>query len=245
MAKTQLVRLVPPTDSAPDLASRADDLVRYFGKLVWAGMQLHGGGRLDTAPDALHPRLLAEFERARTRAEQAGFGRQTVDDATYAVVALVDSALLGSPEARGFWSSHPLELSLFGTSSAGQDLHARLDAALRRNDGPALGMYRLCLLGGFEGYRLDASSRERVLADLERRLGLDRRDGVLALFPPPMTDLAPPPRPVWPYPAAVAAILAVLVLGLLWVIRGDGAEVAALAATIAPESATAPTRATP
>lgn len=232
MAKTQIIHIARPNDAAPDLASRADDLVRYFGKLVWVGMQLRGGGKVEVAPDQLHARLLAEIERARTRAEQAGFGRQTVDDATYAVVALVDAALLGAPEVRGWWSSHPLELSLFGTASAGQDLHARLDTALRRDDGAALSMFRLCLLGGFEGVRLDAQARARVIADLERRTGVDRRDGVIALFPAPLPDTAPRPRPVWPYPVAAAGILAVLALVLLLVVRSESAEVAALADTV-------------
>lgn len=237
MAKTQLVRLAPPTDTAPDLARRADDLVRYFGRLVWAGMQLHGDARLDTAPEVLHGRLLAEIERARTRAEQAGFGRDTVDDATYAVVALLDSGLLGNAEARGFWSSRPLELSLFGTASAGQDLHRRLDAATRRDDAAALGMYRLCLLGGFEGVRLDPQARERALADLDRRLGLDRRDGVVALFPPPLPEVPPPARPAWPYVAAGALVVAALGLGLLVMVRGEAGDVAALAERVAPGGA--------
>ncbi len=239
MAKTQIINIARAPDATPDLASRADDLVRYFGKLIWVGMQLRGGGRVETPPDQLHPRMLAEVERARTRAEQAGFGRQTVDDATYAAVALVDSALLGAPEARGWWSSHPLELSLFGTASAGQDLHARLEAAVRRNDGPALGMFRLCLLGGFEGVRLDPQARERAVADLERRIGLDRRDGVLALFPEPLPDTAPPARPVWPYPVAAGVILAALAAVLLMVVRTEAATVAALADTIVPDVAEA------
>lgn len=234
MARTQIISIARPADASPDLASRADDLVRYFGKLFWVGMQLRGGGRVETPPDQLHARLLAEVERARTRAEQAGFGRETIDDATYAAVALVDAAVLGAPEARAAWSSHPLELSLFGTASAGQDLHARLEAAARRNDAAALGMYRLCLLGGFEGVRLDPQARERVVADLERRIGLDRRDGVIALFPPPLPDTAPRPRPVWPYPAAAASILVVLAVVLLLVVRGEAARVADLAATVAP-----------
>jgi len=234
MAKTQLVRLAPTPDAGADLGSRADDLVRYFGRLVWAGMQLHGEARLGVPAEVLHGRLLTEIERARTRAEQAGFGRDTVDDATYAAVALLDSGLLGNHEARGFWSSRPLELTLFGTASAGQDLHRRLDAATRRDDGAALGMYRLCLLGGFEGVRLDPQARARAVAELDRRLGLDRRDGVVALFPPPAPEAPPPARPAWPYVAAGMLVVVALGGGLLVMVRSEAADVAALADRVAP-----------
>jgi type VI secretion system protein ImpK len=154
-----------------------------------------------------------EVERALAALNQLGTPGD-VDDARYAVVALCDEAIAARPEpARGELAIEPLQMRLFGESTAGEGFFVRLARIRARPAGPLLELYYLCLTLGFQGrYRFaPAGERERLCADIARELELAAR----AARPLATPACAPePPAPTgrraawWALPALLAAALA-------------------------------------
>ncbi|MCB9681141.1 MAG: DotU family type IV/VI secretion system protein [Alphaproteobacteria bacterium] len=217
-ARTVLIEVPAAEEAVPELSSRPDDILRYLGGLAWLGLALRAGAVPDVSPPVLHDRLRRQLALARRRAEQAGIPRASVDDATWATVALLDATLASLPGAAGHHAvHHPLELELFGSATAGHDLTRRLHAALERRDLDALPLYRLALLGGLQGDGLDPVAQDRLLRRIDDTLGLSTAAARHALAPPPAVPVDAPATTaaqVWATAAGVLAALA-LTLGLL------------------------------
>jgi len=109
-------------------------------------------------PSKLHARLRAVVDDLLQKAAVAGFGRDDVQDLSYAVVALADEVVLGkgSEEHRLFWSGQPLQLHYFQENVAGEAFFTRLEAVRRDPERlELLRVYHLALLFGFQGrYRV-------------------------------------------------------------------------------------------
>ncbi|HEY5801994.1 MAG TPA: type IVB secretion system protein IcmH/DotU [Burkholderiaceae bacterium] len=104
--------------------------------------------------------FLAEFE---TRARMAGFDADNIEHAKYAFCATVDETVLRSAlPLRGAWERKPLQLTLFGDQLAGEHFFTRLDTLRLRGVPllPALEVYHMCLLLGFQGKYLMAAAEQ-------------------------------------------------------------------------------------
>jgi type VI secretion system protein ImpK len=98
-------------------------------------------------------RLLA---MADEEARGAGYNKETVRHAVYAVVAFLDEAILNSsqPMFRD-WPRRPLQEEVFGDHMAGETFFKTLSDLLEQDDSRELAdlleVYQLCLILGFRG----------------------------------------------------------------------------------------------
>jgi len=101
--------------------------------------------------------------------------QQSINEAQYALVALMDETVLSVPGAcRDYWISRPLQLDHFGDNIAGQEFYNKLQNLLLQpeNKKDVLEVYYLCLSLGFEGkYKLfNAEERITIMDELGRKL---------------------------------------------------------------------------
>jgi type VI secretion system protein ImpK len=104
-----------------------------------------------------------------------GMPHDSIGEAKYAIVALMDETVLSVPGAcRDFWISRPMQLDYFGDNIAGQELYEKLQKLLLQpeNKKDVLEVYYLCLALGFEGKYRIANPEERIaiMDDLGRKL---------------------------------------------------------------------------
>jgi type VI secretion system protein ImpK len=124
-----------------------------FTKIV----RLRSGADRVTDWRAFRKEIKALIEEANGAAGLLPFdSKDDVDDARYAVVSFVDTAVMTSelPEFRD-WQSQSLQNELFRTGYGGGDFFLRLLKILRRPETPAtadlLDLFLTCILLGFEG----------------------------------------------------------------------------------------------
>jgi type VI secretion system protein ImpK len=105
-----------------------------------------------------------------------GQGEREIEDAKYALIALLDETVLSiAGPCRDHWIGSPLQLEYFGTNVAGEEFYRRLDKLLLEAESmnEVLEVYYLCLSLGFEGKYKIANRREReaVVENLGKTLG--------------------------------------------------------------------------
>ncbi len=126
----------------------------------------------EPSPEVLHARMRAFVERAMRRATEVGFPQADVQDIGYALVALVDEAMLNKSQAvREHWLPRMLQLQLFNENVAGEGVFQRLDS-IRADPSriDVLRVYYLVLMFGFQGkYRVRGGEVE--LAAVTERTG--------------------------------------------------------------------------
>ena len=116
-----------------------------------------------------------------TAGREAGFIRDDLEAAKFALVVFLDETVLASQWAgREAWRDQPLQLSLFGERGGGTRFFTELEKLRRQGDlkRDVLEVYHMCLTLGFQGqYRVSGKSQlEAVIADLRNQLGHDPRD---------------------------------------------------------------------
>lgn len=130
--------------------------------------------------------LLATFDAA---GRSHGFAKEAVDQAKYALVAMIDEVVLASRwSMRDEWMRRPLAAELFSEFNAGEEFFRRLEQLGRmgRPDPQTLGVmevYATCLALGFRGMHIDASGAERlreILFSLSTRIAEARDPRPLA-----------------------------------------------------------------
>lgn len=104
-----------------------------------------------------------------------GVENETIGEAKYALVALLDETVLSIPGAcRDYWFSRPLQLDLFGDNLAGEEFYKKLNRMLERPEKKkdVLEVYYICLSLGFEGkYKItNADQRVGLIDELGRKL---------------------------------------------------------------------------
>jgi type VI secretion system protein ImpK len=121
----------------------------------------------EVRPEAARTLLLELVRTLRAAGEKANISAKDLDDATYALVALADEALLARPDLREAWLSALLQMTLFRENTAGTGFYTRLEE-LRRDPTRAdvLLVYYLVLSLGFRG-RFKAEDELRRLELLE------------------------------------------------------------------------------
>lgn len=165
--------------------------------------------------------LLAGLDRT---GREHGFARETVDEAKYALVALLDETVLASRWAmREEWLRKPLAAELFSEFNAGEEFFKRLEnlgrgGRLNPEALAVLEVYAACLSLGFRGMHIDASGAERlreILFATARRINEGRETTPLAPHweQKESVALSVGRQPVWVFVAAGLAVIA-LVYGL-------------------------------
>ena len=173
-------------------------------------------------PESLRPRLLEELDRYREAARAAGADQVAIEQAAWALAALLDDVVLNTPwGASSAWSHRGLVASLWSETDAGERFFEQL-ARMQQDPGrhaQVLEMFHRCLAMGFEGrYRVARSADggtdgvrrgvARILGDLagpsEPTLAPHWQGVALAARPP--GAVVPP----WVIATAAAALLLVL-----------------------------------
>ena len=130
-------------------------------------------------------RLLDKFQREAT---QHGYRSQEIDDARFAVVALLDETVFNSKwPGREAWRTMSLQQELFKINVAGEEFFTRMDklrANVKENE-QVLEVYFDCLALGFEG-RFKLFGREKLdpmVADLSKDLAGGKEWSITRLSP--------------------------------------------------------------
>ena len=129
-------------------------------------------------PTEFRQRVHKMLEKMDRDAKEAGHTTFEVDHARFALVAVLDAAILNSSwKGVASWRVVPLQLELFQTNVAGEEFFTRLET-LRKNldeNRQVIQVYYDCLALGFEG-RFKLMGRERLEAliqELRVELGGD------------------------------------------------------------------------
>jgi type VI secretion system protein ImpK len=129
-------------------------------------------------PVELRRNILQLLDRIESEARTAGYSSTHVDGARFALVALIDEAILSSRwPGKTAWIANPLQRELFKINIAGEKFYADLDQ-LRQNreeNRPVLEVFYASLIMGFEG-RYKLLGREQLEA-LIRALASDLMHG--------------------------------------------------------------------
>ena len=139
-------------------------------------------------PEALRKLILHYIQLFKKNCSTMHFDSSMVDDAAYALVALLDETVMSTPgDCRNFWVINPLQLELFGDNLAGEGFFRRLDKLMTETEktNDILEIYYLCLSLGFEGkYKLgNSSERDGVIDNLARLILKAGRHSVSSLSP--------------------------------------------------------------
>lgn len=173
-------------------------------------------------PTALRQRIESLLGTASRDARTAGARDKDVDEATFALVAFLDEAILAQDwSGRDAWSAQPLQLTHYDRYDLGERFFDRLKALLdeggQRKE--LLEVYYLCLSLGFKG-RYAIQGREvlrRLIDDLYDRLSQSREPRGLS---PRGTSREVPAEaekggiPTWALWVGAAVLVALLYLGL-------------------------------
>jgi type VI secretion system protein ImpK len=126
-------------------------------------------------PSSLRKLIVYYIDLFKRNCATAGIADEAVNEALYAIVALIDESVLSVPGAcRDYWFGRPLQLDYFGDNIAGEEFYKRLqklrDTAEKKKD--ALEIYYLCLSLGFEGkYKvLNPDERTGLIDETGRKL---------------------------------------------------------------------------
>ncbi|MFO0672254.1 MAG: type IVB secretion system protein IcmH/DotU [Polyangiaceae bacterium] len=104
-------------------------------------------------PDELQRRISALFETMTRRCRESGIPDSDIEEAKYAIVALIDEQIFRSPwPGRQHWLARPLQLVFFNENTAGEGFFARLERLqMQPERRHVLEIYFLCLSLGFQG----------------------------------------------------------------------------------------------
>jgi type VI secretion system protein ImpK len=208
-------------------AERATSLVDLCAPLFAFVVELQAGPA--ESKTAEPPRYDVMSARARellagldAAGRDHGFGKETVDQAKYALVAMIDEVVLASRwNMREEWLRRPLAAELFSEFNAGEEFFRRIEQLGRgsRPDPHTIGVmevYATCLSLGFRGMHIDTSGQERlreILFTLSRRI-VESRDAMP--LAPHWEQKESVARSVGRLPTAVLLAGGFAVIALLW-----------------------------
>jgi type VI secretion system protein ImpK len=166
---------------------RAENLALLYQGVFTGIVRVQAGRQPIGDPNAFQRRmedLLLEVER---EAIKAGYQKEDIEEANYAVVAFLDETVLTSSDpAKDRWSSW--QAKKYTGSIAGEGFFDHLKLLRNRRDSVQLAdlleIYLLCLLLGYQGrYAMDHTSELQFLID-DTRMQIDRVRGRRTLLSP-------------------------------------------------------------
>lgn len=172
-------RTAAPVSTKPRLVDLAAD---------WLSTAL-AIGQAAELPDAnaLRARAMELKSRFERDAGANGFTAADVEDAVFAMVALLDQTVLSQHgPARDAWIGRPLQLELYGRQLAGEEFFERLERLRHDREArvEALEVYGCCLGFGFTGrYQLTPEKLPALIEDVQADIAAARGSGVAPLAP--------------------------------------------------------------
>jgi len=172
--------------------------------------------------DAWAARAREQLAAIDSAGRSHGFHKETVDQAKYALVAMIDEVVLASRwPFREEWLRRPLAAELFSEFNAGEEFFRRIEQFGRggRLDPHTIGImevYAACLALGFKGMHIDTSGQERlreILFSLSRRINEGRDAMPLA---PHWEQRSSVGRTVRELPTSALLAAGLAVVALLW-----------------------------
>ncbi|MBN2037553.1 MAG: type IVB secretion system protein IcmH/DotU [Chitinispirillaceae bacterium] len=170
-------------------------------------------------PVSLRKLILHYLDLFKKNCVTAGLAEEAVNEAMYAIVALMDETVLTVPGAcRDYWFGRPLQLELFGDNIAGEEFYHKLQKLLAQPEKKkdALEIYYLCLSLGFEGkYRImNPEERSAIVEETGRKLRRAKIRVSSTLSPHgKRTDYMPPAKKIsgQMFPLWAGAVVTVMV----------------------------------
>ena len=185
---------------------RRGGLARALQEALTAVARLRANRQQVSQVEAFRDNIKRLLSSAHDEARSAGYSRDDVQSAVYAVTVSVDESVLNSSnQAFAEWGRRPLQEEIFGGSTGGEIFFEQLRALLKRSDSADLAdvleVYHLSLLLGFEGRystggHSDLQRWRTLLAD---RIASVRgvTAGLAPDWAPPVREAILPPRDVW------------------------------------------------
>ncbi|WP_146109996.1 type IVB secretion system protein IcmH/DotU [Salinibacter sp. 10B] len=174
------------------------------------------------APDELRRDIKEVLSQCESDAQHVGFNTETIAEAKFAVVALIDETILSSSwSGTSQWMKTPLQLEFYDQFDAGEVFFERLHELAERptENAQILEVYYLCMVLGFKGkYQLQDQEQLRELVESTAQLlseTPETRTDELAPHGQPRDPTATEVRrtiPSWVI-AAAAILLGVLLYG--------------------------------
>ncbi len=168
----------PKVATSEDVAVRRLDRLAllYEGILTVIG-RVHTGRQRVQNPEDFRARMKKALAEVASTASRRGYASEDVQEATFAVVAFLDEAILTAPEnSTTDWVGRSLSEELFDQRSSGELFFSRLDSFRTNRDSQevaeVLEVYYLCLLMGYEGKFAGGSKGEllQIMANLRDRI---------------------------------------------------------------------------
>jgi type VI secretion system protein ImpK len=194
-------------------------------------------GQAAELPDAnaLRARAMELKTRFERDAGTHGFTAADVEDAVFAMVALLDQTILNQKgPARDAWIARPLQLELYGRQLAGEEFFERLELLRhdRENRIEALEVYGCCLAFGFTGrYQLNPDRLPPLIEEVQHDIAAARGAAVSPLSPNAGRSnerVAEERRSMpWWLPPAIFVPAVIVVWLIVWLIASLGAGGAA------------------
>lgn len=220
-------------------------LALILQEAVTATVRLRAGRQVAPDAAAFRSHMKHLIGLAHEEALAVGYPRHYVKRAVHGFVAFVDESVLNSTQPMfAEWARKPLQEEIFGEHRAGETFFENLQELLAEQDAQevadVLEVYLLCLELGFRGrygsgegdlHHLKESARRKI----ERVRG--RAGWLSPSWAPPADETAPVARDPWLHRLVVVAGVCVALAVLLFVVyvlvlRGDAAEVQALAGQV-------------
>ncbi len=228
----------PPPGNEPEPVRARPRLVDLFADLLSLAYSVRTQPELGN-PEEVRARILSLLGRAEEQGRELGHDTLQVDQARFAVVALLDEVILNSTWAgRDLWRGNPLQRELFRINVAGEEFFTRLDRLRSdaKENHPSLEVFHTCLALGFEGkYKLLGQERLQTLirevAGGLSRSGPTGMDHLAPAWkrPDDVVESAGERVPVW---ATVGAIAGAVLLLILLFALASGASAGRIAASI-------------
>lgn len=184
-------------------------------------------------PEALRKLIAYYLDLFEKNCRTISIPQDTIADAKYALVALIDETVLSIPgPCRDYWLSRPLQLDYFGHATAGEEFFRKLDKiGLQLESSKEVAeVYYLCLSLGFEGKYKIAQPQERLKIIENLGMKLKRLRGPMKGMLSPHSYFAEAsgsagksgkgPIPLWVVGAGCAGVLVAL-YGILFMVNSS------------------------
>jgi type VI secretion system protein ImpK len=182
---------------------KLDRLALLYEGILTVASRIRTGRQQLLDPEEFRHRMKKTLDQVAVTATKRGYSRRGIEEATFAVVAFLDEAILTAPDVGSInWVGKTLAEELFNERSAGELFFKRLDALRTHRDSQDLAeileVHQLCLLLGYEGKYAGGAKGElqQLMANLRERI--ERILGKEPELSPDVEPDKPLARPVTP-----------------------------------------------